>query len=230
MKTLFSVRNSTGEAWPAFAMARLGALVMRDGVNSDLPLYTLLKPDGQAGVYIVNGASPLASGNEGAGIHYIDAQRVSVKESLVVALDDVIGAVADQWEAGNGGAANFLVLDEKNEHGVATVVSIGSSGGSHEVWAVIVDVQCNYDSQKVEFVLATPIRYTNGCSLSQIPDIDPYGMILVESICEDIFTEYYTSDQLIGKTIRATWMYPLDAAYCQASWILDGVCGQPRCA
>lgn len=124
MKTLFGVRNSTGETWPAYAMARLGPVLVRDGVNSDLPVYTLVKPDGADGVYVVNGASPLgftSPNNEGTATHYLDAQRVLVSSGLTVAIGDTIGAVSGQWEAGLGW--HFNALDAKNSRNVVTVTN-----------------------------------------------------------------------------------------------------------
>lgn len=106
----------------------------------------------------------------------------------------------------------------------------GGGGGTHEVWAVIDDVTCDPETDTVAFVLATPIWYTNSCDPDQIPDIDSYGMIMIEAVCSDLFTEFYTSAQLLGKTLRATYMKPLTPGYCTPAWLLDGICGQPECA
>lgn len=130
MKTLFAVRNSTGETWPAFGMARLGAILDHDGRNADLPLYTLLKPDGAVGIYVVNGASALATTKDGTANHYLDAQRVAVASVAVIAIDDNLGAVAGQWEAGNGG--HFLAVDAKNARNIVAVVLLRG----YPIWAV----------------------------------------------------------------------------------------------
>lgn len=135
MKTLFNVRNSTGEIWPAYAMGRLGPVILRDGVNEDLPLYALIKPDGKDGVYVVNGASPLADGDEGGAINYRDAQRVLIKGDFSAALNNVIGAVSGYWYADDTGMQQFIVLDAKNERNVTTVVSLSGAGGETQIIA-----------------------------------------------------------------------------------------------
>lgn len=131
MKTLFSVKNETGEEWPAFGMARLGAVLRYDGVNDDAPLYALIKPDGEVGIYVVNGAAPLATAKEGTGIHYLDAQYVWVN-GTTVGVGTSVGSTADKWEATDetDNGAQFQSLDEKNDADVATVVSVASAGTS----------------------------------------------------------------------------------------------------
>lgn len=121
-------------------------------------------------------------------------------------------------------------VNESPQRGRWQQKQCGTSGGTHEVWAVIDDVTCDPETDTVAFVLATPIWYTNSCDPNQIPDIDSYGMIMVEAVCSDLFTEFYTSEQLLGKTLRATYMKPLTPGYCTPAWLLDGICGQPECA
>ena len=106
----------------------------------------------------------------------------------------------------------------------------GGGGGTHEVWATIEHVECDEYTQQIEYVLATPIRYTGGRSTTSIPEIDSYGMIRVESVCSDIFTAHYTSDDLQGKTLRATYMWDIEAEEPVQKWYVDGVCGAPECA
>jgi hypothetical protein len=104
----------------------------------------------------------------------------------------------------------------------------GGGGGTHEVWATIDSVECDEYTSQIEYVMATPTYYTGGCNADAIPGIDSYGMIRVEEICE-MFTAYYTAEQLVGKTIRATYMKPLTGD-CVAKWLVDLVCGSPECA
>jgi hypothetical protein len=131
MTTLFSVKNDTGETWPAYGLARLGAVLSYDGVNSDVPLYELLKPDGEDGIYVVNGASPLEDEDEGSGIHYLYAGYVFVDDE-VVGVSDVIGAVADKWNGVvDSPLAQFRCTDEKNgDTDIAPVIPLSSGGGS----------------------------------------------------------------------------------------------------
>lgn len=132
MRTLFAVRNITAEDWPAYGMARLGAVIGRDGANEDIPLYELVKPDGAEGIYVVNGAAPLLQEKEGTGVHYFNARYVAVAADKVYTVGDTIGSVEDQWEAGddtdNGG--QFHVTDEKNDDDIAPVVALATGGTS----------------------------------------------------------------------------------------------------
>lgn len=145
MKTLFHVKNTTGESWPAFGMARLGPILRYDGVNSDVPLYTLVKPDDADGIYVVNGASPLANNTEGTAIHYQDAQYVLVKSSETASVGITIGAVDGEWTAGsasnNGG--QFDATDQKNTANVIPVVSKATgataAGGGGECPCVCIE-------------------------------------------------------------------------------------------
>jgi hypothetical protein len=132
MKSLFHVKNTTGEAWPAFAMGRLGSITRYDGPNADVPLYTLVKPDGAEGIYVVNGASPLANNAEGTGIYYLNAQHVLVKADEVADVGTSIGAIEGEWTAGSGSGngAQFDATDEKNALNVIPVVAKSNGSGS----------------------------------------------------------------------------------------------------
>ena len=125
MKSLFHIKNTTGESWPAFAMGRLGPITRYDGTNSDVPLYTLVKPDGAEGIYVVNGGSPLVNNQEGTGIHYLNAQHVLVKSSEAATVGTSIGAVSGQWTAGSdtGNGAQFDATDQKNSLSIIPVVA-----------------------------------------------------------------------------------------------------------
>ena len=130
MRTLFAVRNITAEDWPAYGMARLGAVIGRDGANEDIPLYELIKPDGAEGIYVVNGAAPLLQDKEGTAVYYADARFVAVAADKVYTVGDTIGSVEDQWEAGNDtdNGGQFHVTDEKNDDDIAPVVALSTGG------------------------------------------------------------------------------------------------------
>jgi hypothetical protein len=125
MRTLFSVKNETGETWPAYGLARLGEVLSYDGVNSDVPLYELLKPDGEDGIYIVNGAAPLEDAQEGSGIHYLDAGYVAVEADEDAGVGDTIGAIDNQWTAGSGSGngSQFKAVDVKNDSNISPVIA-----------------------------------------------------------------------------------------------------------
>lgn len=105
----------------------------------------------------------------------------------------------------------------------------GGGVGSHHIWATIDEAFCDAYTNRIDYVLATPIRYTGGCDVNSVPGVDDNGMVEVVEICET-FTAYYTVEQLIGKTIRATYMKTIGADPCVFEWIVDAVCGTPECA
>ena len=121
MRTMFAVKNQTGETWPAYGMGRLGGILQRDGANADLPLYNLMKPDGRRGIYVVNGAGELASGREGTAVYCQHAQFVFCGGEGVEA-HALIGAVSGQWYASEIGASQFRAVDDKSEDFQATPV------------------------------------------------------------------------------------------------------------
>jgi hypothetical protein len=132
MKTYFAVKNGTGATWPAYGMARLGAVLQYDGVNNDVPLYTLVKPDGAAGIYIVNGVGPLENTKEGTGIHYQDAQYVAVEAAEAAGVGVTIGAVGGQWTAGSiaGNGSQFTAVDAKNDNKIIPVTARATSSAA----------------------------------------------------------------------------------------------------
>lgn len=144
----FSVKNQTGETWPAYGIARLGNVLRYDGPNADVALYDLKKPDGVDGIYVVNGPANLTTGNEGTAIHYSIAEYVLVGELTarsgsgasgisgsgyvsIVDLDDVIGAKSGKW-FGIVDAYDIALFkavnDENSTTKVAPVVPLSSGG------------------------------------------------------------------------------------------------------
>jgi hypothetical protein len=134
MKTLFHVKNTTGETWPAYAMAKLGGVTRYDGVNADVPLYTLMKPDSTDGIFVVNGGAALPNNKEGTAIHYLDAQFVLVKTSETASVGITIGAVSGEWTAGRvaGNGGQFCATDQKNAQHIIPVVSRATGAEEEE--------------------------------------------------------------------------------------------------
>lgn len=122
----FNVKNQTGEPWPAYGMGRLGAVLSYDGPNEDVPLYDLIKPDGQQGIYIVNGSAEVEDGDEATAIHYSIAEYVFVDDT-VVTVGTAIGAVPGEWFASDTDAnlGQFYSVDRKN-NAIAPVIPIAS--------------------------------------------------------------------------------------------------------
>ena len=91
--------------------------------------------------------------------------------------------------------------------------------GSHHIWFTIISVEC---PSAVETILTVePTWYTGGCTVA-IPGEDAYGYVIVEDVCEIL--QFYTAEWLVGKTGRATYMYPR-TGYCVPVWLVDDICG-----
>ncbi len=177
----FSVKNQTGETWPAYGIARLGNVLRYDGPNADVALYDLKKPDGVDGIYVVNGAANLTTGNEGTAIHYSIAEYVYVKDEDVV-VGDKVGAKDDKWNVSKTGIAQFRCVNEKNTTtNVTPVIAIADSDTgtkiisfaivSSDVRSAIVEIRQRsftgtvYDSILEDSVVT--VYDTDGCYLNE---------------------------------------------------------------
>jgi hypothetical protein len=100
----------------------------------------------------------------------------------------------------------------------------GGTGGTHEIWFTIISVECVSATEMI--LTVNPTWYTGGCDAA-IPDADSYGYVTVEDVCETLL--FYTAVWLVGKTGRATYMYPRTGT-CTPKWLVDYICGTPECA
>jgi len=123
-----------------------------------------------------------------------------------------------------------------NLQGEWTQAAKGGSG-ERDCWATVDEVVCDPYGDPLEMYVWAIVKWFTGddCK-AKIPGADPYtGMIKIEQVC-DIFTAYYTAEQLVGKLIRATYMFPQPEPNadpidpCEAKWLVDEVCGQPICS
>ena len=100
----------------------------------------------------------------------------------------------------------------------------GAGGGTHEIWFTIISVECVSATEMI--LTVSPTHYTGGCTAT-IPGEDSYGYVEVEDVCQILL--FYTAEWLVGKTGRATYMYPR-AGDCVPLWLVDVICGTPECA
>lgn len=75
----FSFQNKSGATYPAFACGRLNA-ILSTSPGSSQPIYELVKPDGEEGVYVVNGPNAVAADAYGVA--------TSITDATLVLLDD----------------------------------------------------------------------------------------------------------------------------------------------
>lgn len=102
----------------------------------------------------------------------------------------------------------------------------GSSGGGHTIWFTIDSVLCpdtDYVAESTLVVTAT--WYTAGCTKVP-PGANEDGTYNVYDICN--YFSYYTAQELVGKTGRAGYYYPLTGS-CVPRWIVEDLCGEPQC-
>ena len=101
-----------------------------------------------------------------------------------------------------------------------------AGGGGETIWFTITDVLCPETDYVSETTLvATATWYTGGCS--KVPPGAEYGgEYYVYDLCN--YLSYYTATELIGKTGRAGYYYPLTGS-CVPKWIVEDLCGEPQC-
>lgn len=126
-RRVFAVKNMSGVAWPPFAIAKLGAVVSRDGMEGERPTHAIDKPDGdEGGIFVVNGSVTIAVGGISAAVWWKHADYVRVKAGEDVELNDEVGPVANEWACSLDGSG-LIVQDEKDTQNVAPVVDAGTS-------------------------------------------------------------------------------------------------------
>jgi len=122
-RRVFAVKNESGVAWPPFAIAKLGPVLTRDGIEGERPTHSIDKPDGEpGGIYVVNGSITIAAGQISVGVFWKEADYVLVNADETVELNDEVGPVADSWAVSMDGDG-LIVQDEKDGQNVAPVVN-----------------------------------------------------------------------------------------------------------
>lgn len=207
--------NASGEEIPAY-----GVVQLRTNFASGLSQAS--KPNSTSGIFFTAGDVAVASGGKGESRLWTRPRRVLVSETLSVG--DQVGPLEDSWEMTTSGTGFYVI--HQNEGTIATVLPIGGGGsGAPSIWFTIISVECD-PYTLVTTLTVLPTYFTGGCT-EAIPGEDAYGYVVVEDICGAL--SYYTAAWLVGKTGRATYMYPREG-YCLPLWLLDTICGGPECA
>ncbi len=81
----FMFKNKSGETFPAFGCGRLKSVLSTDAATGN-PVFELVKPDGQDGIYVINGPNNIIDDAEGVAF--------SLNEATVVLIDDGSAATA----------------------------------------------------------------------------------------------------------------------------------------
>ena len=102
----------------------------------------------------------------------------------------------------------------------------GTGGGGHTIWFTIDSVLCpetDYVDETTLVVIAT--YYNQSCT-----GTPPWSNYEVTYNVYDLFSyfSYYTAQELVGKTGRAGYYYPLTGS-CEPRWVVEDLCGEPQC-
>ena len=178
------------------------------------------KPDGDDGLFFVNGFVDVANAAKGESLLWDRPRLVLLDGSPTVGTE--VGPVAGSWAMAEGGTG-FRVMHQA-VGGVGAVAQVGGGSGSQRIWFTIVSVECVSETEVILTVL--PTHYTGGCTAA-IPGEDHYGYVIVEDVCSILL--FYTAAWLVGKTGAATYMYPRSGT-CVPLWLVDTICGTPECA
>lgn len=108
----FNIVNTSGETWPFLAIGRLGAVAETAGADDEIPIYELVKPDGAAGIYIVNIGSAVADDGYGVGATFDEATHVRIDPDSTVVPNSRVGPIPGNWFANLGGAGFKCVNTE----------------------------------------------------------------------------------------------------------------------
>jgi hypothetical protein len=102
----------------------------------------------------------------------------------------------------------------------------GGSGGGHEIWFTITDVLCPDTDYVSETTLVVTATYYNQSCTGTPPGSNDDGTFDVYDLCG--YFSYYTAAELVGKTGRAGYYYPLTGS-CDPKWIVEDLCGETQC-
>lgn len=114
-------KNTAGEACPAYGVFRI------DSFNETTLHWDAKKPDGEEGLYYVNGPVPVADTKYGGAAMWNLPRRVLV-DSDTLAVGDEVGPVDGEWAMSASGVGWRIMRPPETGGVVATVERIG--GGS----------------------------------------------------------------------------------------------------
>lgn len=156
----------TGMAVPPYGVIRISTFA--DGI------FTTVKPDGEDGLYYVNGPVETPSVGYGSSLLWVRAQPVLFDPAGGVEIGDACGPVDNEWYMSADGTG-WRVFVKPNADDIAFVVKDGGGGGGGHVMHYRVD-DCDADNYYV-----TATYWTGGCG-------DPPG--------KDEYTELWTVEKL----------------------------------
>jgi hypothetical protein len=110
----FGFQNTSGEVFPAHGCGRLDSVLRVDEAGGH-PVYKLVKPDGIAGIYVVNGPNNVAHDGMGVATALEDARLVLVQDGDgQPQVGDVCGPTRRLWVATTSGSGLRAAGDVEN--------------------------------------------------------------------------------------------------------------------
>jgi len=124
----FMFQNKSGETYPAYGCGRLKSVLSTDSATGN-PVFELVKPDGEDGIYVVNGPNNIIDNGEGVAI--------SIQDAILVLIDDGSAATAPtfgeacgpedgRWAATTAGTG--LRASGESANRLMPVVTVPASG------------------------------------------------------------------------------------------------------
>lgn len=124
----FMYKNISGETYPAYGCGRLKDFIEFDEASGN-PIYELVKPDGVAGIYVVNGANNIENDSLGVAVSLDDATLVLVDDAEDAdgqpSAGDICGPTRRLWIATTSGSGFRAAGDPNNR--VVPVTQQGTS-------------------------------------------------------------------------------------------------------
>lgn len=153
-----SWKNTSGEIIPAFGVFRLSTYDATDN------FYNAIKPDGEEGLYFVNGPIPVAVNAFGESTHWGPSSQIGKVGTSV--FGDTVGPEADSWEMTTSGAGWRVFSDPAG--GICALIraSDPSPGGAQIISFAIVSSDPTTRSALVE------VRQRTGAGLAYGEDPD----------------------------------------------------------
>jgi len=113
----FMYKNVSGETYPAYGCGRLKDFIEFDEASGN-PIYELVKPDGVAGIYVINGANNIENDSLGVAVSLDNATLVLVDDTEDAdgqpAAGDICGPTRQLWIATTSGSGFRAAGDPNN--------------------------------------------------------------------------------------------------------------------
>lgn len=126
----FSFQNKSGQLFPAYGCGRLKSILSTDTASTN-PVYELVKPDGEEGLYVVNGPSNVENNGFGVAVGLQDAVLVLVDDGSTTGapvFGSICGPANSRWAATTGG--NGLRATGAMSNRIMSVTSHAAGGGA----------------------------------------------------------------------------------------------------